>query len=117
MYYATATTTHLHGAPVTYDGVSGIAVKQKVVGSGEAAGAAQKTIANGEPFAIITKGIVQVANAITAIKGSPIYITTGHVLTLTVGTNPKFGRCVEIAAQRGTPTGMMRVDLDKKDSF
>lgn len=117
MYYATATTTHLHGDPVTYDGVSGVAVKQRVVSSGAASGTPQKQIASGELFAIISKGIVQVANGISAIKGSPVYITTGHVLTLTVGTNPKFGRCVEVAGSRGVPAGLMRVDLDKKDSF
>jgi hypothetical protein len=130
MYYAIATVgTHLHGDPVLYDGVAGVAVKQKAVAAGAAAGAAtQKAIANGEQFAIISKGIVQLPNtqtgrvggtALSAIKGSPIYITAAHALTLTSGTNAKFGRCVEVAGAlgRGTPTGYMRVDLDKKDSF
>lgn len=117
MYYATAATTHLHGVPVVYDGVPGVAVKQKAPASGAGSGTPQKEIANGEQFAIITKGIVQVTNAITAIKGSPIFITAAHALTLTGTANVKFGKCVEIAGQRGTPTGMMRVDLDKKDLF
>jgi hypothetical protein len=117
MYYATATVAHDHGAPVIYDGVAGVAVKQKAPSGGAAAGAPQRQIANGEQFAIISKGIVQVPNTITAIKGSPVYITAGHALTLTGPGAGKFGRVVEIAGQRGTPTGMMRVDLDKKDSF
>lgn len=117
MYYATATTTHNHGDPVLYDGVAGVAVKQKAPAASAAAGTPQKQIASGEAFSIISKGIVQVANAITAIKGSPIYITAAHALTLTSTGNSKFGRCVEVAGARAVPAGLMRVDLDKKDSF
>jgi hypothetical protein len=128
MFYATAAATHLHGAPVIYNGVAGVAVKQKVVPAGSGSGAPQKTIANGEDFAIISKGIVQLAQtdsgfaggaALTVVKGTPLYITAGHLLTTTGPGAGKFGRVVEVAGVggRGTPTGMMRVDLDKKDSF
>ena len=117
MYYATATTTHNHGDPVIYDGITGVAVKQKAPSSGAGSGTPQKQIANGEAFAIISKGVVQVPNSITAVKGSPVYITAGHALTLTGPGAGKFGRVVEVAGQRGTPAGMMRVDLDRKDTF
>jgi hypothetical protein len=117
MYYATATAVHNHGDPVLYDGVAGVAVKQKAPASGAGSGAPQRQIANGEAFAIISKGIVQVPNTITAVKGSPVYISAAHALTLTGPAGGKFGRVVEVAGQRGTPSGMMRVDLDKKDSF
>jgi hypothetical protein len=135
MHYATATAAHRHGDPVVYDKVVGVAVKQKGVASdvglgSEAAGYASQAIASGEPFAIISKGIVQLYNttngrkggtALGAVKGSPVYISAAHVLAIT-GTAAeagpfKFGRVVEVAGQRGTPTGMIRVDLDKKDSI
>jgi hypothetical protein len=118
MYYVTAATKAVnHGDPCVENGVVGVAVKQKAPAASAGTGTPQKQVAIGEPFAIISKGIVQVANGISAVKGSPVYIVAAtNVLTLTSG-NPKFGLCVEIAGQRGTPTAKMRVDLDKKDSF
>ena len=101
----------------------GVAVKQKGVPAGAGSGAPQKAIAISEPMAIISKGIVQVPLVATAVKGDPIYITAAtNALTKTgPGAPPttyKFGLCVEIAGEgRGVPTGLMRVDLDKKDSF
>lgn len=118
MYYATATKAVNHGDPCVENGVCGVAVKQKAPPSTAAAGTPQKQIAVSEPFAIISKGVVQVPNTITATKGAPIYITAAtNALTLTAAGNVKYGLCVEVAGQRGTPTGRMRVDLDKKDSF
>jgi hypothetical protein len=135
MHYTTATAAHRHGDPVVYDKVVGVAVKQKGapsdVGLGsEAAGYASQAIASGEAFAIISKGIVQIYNTtngrkggtnLAAVKGSPVFITAAHALALAgpaAETGPyKFGRVVEVAGQRGTPAGMIRVDLDKKDSI
>lgn len=118
MKYVTATKVVNHDMPVVEVGIVGVSVKQKTPGSGAAAGTAQKEIAIGEKFAIISKGLVTVANLIGAVKGSPIYIVAAtNLLTLTVGTNPKFGMCTEIAGERGTPTGMMKVDLDAKSAF
>jgi len=127
MYYATALANHNHNDPVVYDGVAGVAVKQKAPAAGAAAGLSQKQIVTGEQFSIITKGVVQVGNtttgrvgdtALSAVKGSPVYITPAYALTLTSSTNAKFGRVIEIAGGiRKVPVGMMRVDLDKKDSF
>lgn len=137
MHYATATAARQHGDICAEDNVVGVAVKQKAVPAGAAAGAAtQQAIASGEPFAIISKGVVQIYNttngrsggtALSAVKGSPVYVTVAAGATPTAPTlalaGPatatllKVGRVVEVAGQRGTPTGMMRVDLDKKDGL
>jgi hypothetical protein len=137
MHYATATAARLHGDLCVEDNVPGVAVKQKVVGAGVAAGAAnQQAIAVTEPFAIISKGIVQIYNTVTgrsggaalnALKGSTLYATIASGASPTTpalalagpasATLAKIGRVVEVGPARGTPTGMIRVDLDKKDSF
>lgn len=111
-HYATAATTHQHGAPVVYDGVPGIAFKQAVVSSGAGSGAIQSRIADSENFEIICKGRVEITNPSTFTRGENLYITSGHVLTSVSTSNTKFGKVVEIAGERGTPTGQMRVDLD-----
>lgn len=137
MHYTTATAAHRHGDPVTEDGVVGVAVKQRGVASDQglgsvAAGFTSQIIGVGEKFAIISKGIVQFYNttngrsggpALAAVKGSTVYMTiaTG-ALTLTgpaSATVARFGRVVEVPAQdgRSVPTGMIRVDLDKKDGL
>ena len=137
MHYATATAARQHGDLCAEDSVVGQAVKQKAVGSGVAAGAAiQQAIASGEAFAIISKGVIQIPNTVTgraggaalnAVKGSPVYVTVAAGATPAApalalagpasATLLKVGRVVEVAGQRGTPTGLMRVDLDKKDSL
>lgn len=119
MYYATKSVIACnHGDPCIENGIVGVAVKQKAPGAGVGSGTPQKQIAIGEPFAIITKGIVQVPYVATSAKGSPIYIVAAtHALTLTAAGNVKYGLTVEIQGQRGTPTGRMRIDLDKKDTF
>lgn len=117
-YYATAVRELTHKDPCVVNGIVGTAQKQKAPAAGAAIGAAQTTIAVGEDFVIVCKGIVEVPYVATAAKGSPIYIDdTNDTLTLTATANVKFGLVVEIQGQRGTPTGFMRVDLDKKDTF
>lgn len=116
-YYTTATKAVVHGEACIENGVSGVAVKQKVApfGTGPATNAALVTVQIGEDFGIIDKGIVQVAAVATPAKGDAIYITAAtNVLTKTASANVKYGVVVEIAGQRGCPTGRMRVDLDLK---
>ena len=120
MKYVTATKLTLHGAPCAESGIVGVAVKQKAARSGAGSGTPQKEIAIGERFAIINKGIVEVA--VAATKGQPVYLTAATNALTTTGpgappTTLKFGMCVEIAGERGTPTGKVRVDLDAKDAF
>jgi hypothetical protein len=118
MQQATATKAVWHGAPVTESNFVGIAVKQKAPSAGAASGTPQHQIAVGEDFNIITKGIVQVDAVAGFAVGDPVYIVEAdNTLTETVGSNLKFGRVVYIAGQQGTPTGKVRIDLDKKDSF
>ncbi len=120
MQYVTATKAVNHGVACEELGFVGVAVKQKAPSASAGTGTPQKQVGIGEDFAIITKGIVQVPYVATAAKGSNITITAaGNVLALTAAGAGvlKFGKVVEIAGQRGTPTGFMRVDLDKKDSF
>ena len=71
-----------------------------------------------EAFFLITKGVQQVpAYTPTPAQGDAVYITATHVLTTTASGNTKFGRTLEAAGTRGTPTGKVRIDLDGKDSF
>lgn len=117
-YYATATKEVSHGEPCTEDGFVGVAVKQTAVPWTEGF-ADQTTIAVGEDFVIRTKGIVQVALVAGVTKGDDVHITVAdNTLTETSAAGTlKFGRCVEIENQRGTPAGHMRIDLDAKDNF
>jgi hypothetical protein len=118
MKYVTATKTVNHGDPVVESGIVGVAVKQKAAASGAGAGTPQKQIAIGEKFAIISKGIVEVLNVASAVKGSPIYIVAAsNALTLTAAGNVKFGMCVELPSERGGRSTHMRVDLDAKSAF
>lgn len=117
LYYTTATKAVVHGEACIENGVSGVAVKQKAppFGTGPATNVLLNTVSIGEDFGIIDKGIVQVAAVSTPAKGDAIYITaSSNALTKTASGNVKYGVVVEIAGQRGTPTGRMRVDLDLK---
>lgn len=124
VYVTNPTAPIPHGSPQTVNGFAGVAVKQKTRLWSDAYSIAA-TIDIGEPYFLITKGVVQVGNAdpgiAAAAVGTPIYITTAGVLTTTTGT-PKFGRVVEnggatAGGPRGTPPGKVRIDLDTKDSF
>lgn len=109
-----------HGDPAVEDNVVGIVNKQKQPAS-TAALATYKQIAVAEPCVMIVKGVVRVPFVAGAVKGSTVWLNaTNDVLTLVdpgAGNGRKFGRVVEIAGQRATETGFMRVDLDMKDSF
>lgn len=119
VHYAVATKAVANGAPCTEDGFSGVALKQVAAPAGTGLGSVLITqVQIGENFIIQIKGRVYVDNLISAVKGSPVYIiAASNLLTLTVGTNLKFGRVTEVAGTRGVGTGKMRVDLDAKDTF
>jgi predicted RecA/RadA family phage recombinase len=117
--YVTATKTTTHGQACVESNIAGVAVRQ-VSPHWSDAYSSVTTIAIGEKFAIINKGIVEVPNTpiSAAVKGDPIYIVAAtNALTTTVGTNPKFGRVAEVASERGGRAGYVRIDLDSKDSF
>lgn len=106
-----------HGQPFTRDGFAGVAVKQKA-NSWKDGISTQALIADGEKFFLITKGIVQVPTVSGFAVGDDVWIIAAeNKLTETEGSNVRFGRVVEVAGERGTPTGMVRIDLDLKDGF
>ena len=107
-----------HNVPCVVNNFVGVSVKQRTPPWTQGF-QSPAVIAANEPFFMITKGVVQVANAAvsSAVKGDPVYITAANALTTTVGTNAKFGRVVEVAGSRGTPPNQVRIDLDSKDSF
>lgn len=117
-----------HGDPVIKDDLIGIAVKQKAT-PWSAGYTGLRAIGDGEDYAIITKGIVQVPDTrdstdndldynISALgKGDAVYITANGALTAVGTSNRAFGRIVETDADgRGVPANHVRIDLDKKDS-
>lgn len=111
--------TLTHGQPVSQNNFVGVAVKQKTRGWKEGYDV-QAVIADDEDFFIITKGIVQVANTgiSSAAKGDAVYIDSSNNLTAgATGGNDRFGRIVEVAGERGTPAGKVRIDLDAKDTI
>lgn len=118
MYYPTAATKAVrHGAAVTEDGVVGVAVKQKEPGITRHY-EDRDLIDVGEKFAIISKGVVTVDTVAGFAKGDKVYIQPAdNVLTETATSNLKYGVVIEVAGERGCPTGKVRIDLDKKDSF
>lgn len=108
-----------HGQPVC-DATGtfvGVAVKQKAPGFDEGM-SVQNLIANGEQYMIITKGVVTVDTVSGFAVGDDVWlIKAENKLTETEGSNLRFGRVVEVAGERGCPTGKVRIDLDAKDSF
>lgn len=113
-----ATKAVWHGYPATESNFVGVAVKQKAPAAGAGSGTPQHQIAIGEAFALITKGVVQVKALAGAVVGDSIYIVAAdNTLTKTVGSNLKFGLVTTLGGTKGTPTGMMRVDLDAKSSI
>lgn len=121
VYVTNGQTALTHGQAVASGNFVGVAVKQKVR-SWKDGYAVQKTIDASEPYYILTKGVVQVTSAATAIassaQGDAVYIDSSNNLTpASSGGNLKFGRIVSVAGDRGTPTGKCRIDLDLKSSF
>jgi hypothetical protein len=116
-YPAAATKAVLHGAPCVEDGICGIAIKQQAAPFGTGLGAAViNQVQVGEDFVIDCKGIVEVAAIGGASKGELIYITDAtNALGNAGGAGTHvFGKVVELAGERGTLTGNMRVNLDLK---
>lgn len=117
VYVTNNGTSRQNGDPVVLNNIVGVAVKQKApVVPGLPAD--QRTIVAAEDFFIVAKGIVQVPAVGGVAKGDAVYInTTTSALSNSATGSVAFGRVVELAGQRGTPTGKMRVDLDLKDSI
>lgn len=105
-----------HGTAATQAGFVGVAVKQRAR-SWRDGFDVQAIIDRSEPYYLITKGVVQVssANITSPAKGDGVYIIAAdNRLTKTATSNVPFGTIVEVAGERGTPTGFVRIDLDDK---
>ena len=123
--------TPKHGQPCTSGGFVGIALKQQPAPGGTGLGSALiDTIQANEAFIIQIKGRVYIDNTVTgiaggaalsAVKGSPVYMTLAGAALNIAGpasaTVARFGRCTEVAGERGVGTGKIRVDLDAKDGL
>lgn len=121
--YHVATKQVTHGNPAVEDNMAGIAIKQQEQ-SWTLGIANRQNIAIGEAFAIIHKGVCQIAASLLAgaTKGAAVYIVpTTNALTLTgpqSGTAIAFGRVASLAGDnRGTPTGFLRIDMDQRDTI
>lgn len=118
-YPASATKAVDHGMPVVEEGVHGIALKQQPAPFGSGLGGSPdpaKRIAIGEDFVIDTAAdIVEVPNTgiSGATKGAVVYITDAdNTLALTSGAGKRrFGTVYELAGERMTPTGKLRIKL------
>lgn len=124
-YYAENDTggTIVHGSPVVFDNIPGIATKQKAVPWAEGL-ASQDLIQDGESFVMDITGVCEVDNVSGFAKGDAVYIiaasesggVTTFELTETAGSNTPFGRVVEVVGDgRGVPAGKVRINLDTKD--
>lgn len=112
VYYATASKEVEHGAPAEEDNFGGIAIKQQARDY-DAASPAYKTIAVGEDFAILVRGEVEIAA--DHANGTLLYIDPDdNTVTETSTNNVVLGRVTNVAGERGTPAGHIRVNLDIK---
>jgi Uncharacterized conserved protein (DUF2190) len=116
-FYPTSATKAVdHGLPCIENGIAGVAIKQQPAPFGAALGGTPdpaKRIIVGEKFVIDCWGIVEIPNTgiAAATKGALVYITEAdNVMSLTSGAGKtRFGRVFELAGERGTPTGKLRV--------
>lgn len=109
-----------HGDLTFEEGKVGVAVK--TLADAATAGLVNpKVIAVAEKFNLIVKGTVQVANGVAGVRGDPIYMTKATGVLNKTGpasaTVARVGVVSEVAGQRGTPVGKMRVNLDMKDQL
>lgn len=104
-----------HGQPVAADEQVGVAIKQKAPDVTAGIVALQR-IEKEEGFAMLVKGVTELPDTgiSSPAKGDLVYITSENKLTKTKGENTAFGKIVELAGERGTPTGRVRIDLDQK---
>ena len=120
MKYVVATKACVHGQIVVEDNLVGQAVKQRAP-AWDSTPASHDDIAITEPFALISKGIVEAPTIGGAVKGSTV---SDHRVEQRARTHRprrrsgrKVGRVVELAGERGGRSTHIRIDLDAKDSF
>ena len=103
-----------HGKPCIVGSVVGIAIKQKAE-SPTAGLVSPPLIATNEDFLIKHKHVAEVATVAGGTRDTLIYINTTTFALSTSATNSvPFGRVTDAAGQRGLPSTLMRVDMDRK---
>lgn len=103
-----------HGAPTIIGSQVGIAIKQKAPLPTDAL-ATTKLIAVSEAFILKHKHVVEVPTVSGGNQDVLIYInTTTFALQTASSGGVAFGRVADAAGQRGLPSTLMRVDLDRK---
>jgi hypothetical protein len=103
-----------HGKPCICEGVPGVAIKQKAE-SPTTGLVNPPLIATGEDFILKHKHVAEVPTIAGGTRNTLIYIntTTFALSTSATGAVP-FGRVADAAGQRGLPSTLMRVDMDRK---
>lgn len=117
-FYVTATKATVHNAPVTENGLVGVAVKQTTP-AWDAALAVQKNIAIGERFFIDGDDEHEVPKITGATLGQGVYIRATdnslHLAGATAAGDIPYGLVTGLPGDaQGCPTDSMRVNLDQR---
>jgi hypothetical protein len=130
--YVTASRALVHGDIAVQNGIVGTCIKQAQYSADSARGPGRQSIAIGERFFLRTKGIAEAAtgagqqgNGVAAAAvGATIYVADGTgadahglLFSATAAGRQKLGRVHAVPGVHGTPTGILRIDMDLKDSF
>jgi hypothetical protein len=129
--YVTLTAAAKHGDLTVQNGVAGSIVKQQQYTSDQAR-STRADVAIGERVFLRTKGVAEAQTATgqqgngvaAAAIGAPVYIADGTgadarglLFTAAAAGRVKLGRVHAIPGVHGCPTGIIRIDMDLKDSF
>lgn len=119
-YHCTAVRQVTHGNPCIVDGVPGIAISQKEPAA-TAGLVTPRVVAVDEDFVIAHQGICQIDASLlaTGVRGDPVFINnTTDALAEAGGAGlVPFGRIIEVAGERGTPTGKIRINMNLRDTI
>jgi predicted RecA/RadA family phage recombinase len=106
-----------HGAPAADNGFVGRAVKTAIPAA-DGLRASRDLIVAGEAYNLRTKGIMEVPNAnLPGIaKGALVYIDPDDnvIGPAQAGNNVVLGKVTHLPSEQGTPSNMVRVDLEQK---
>jgi hypothetical protein len=110
-----------HNTPHYQGGYAGVPIKQDNPKTLDSL-ASRTQIQTGVKYFLRIKRVCEVPDTTLAgaTVGAPVYIVkTTDALTLTAGAtglNAVLGRVQSLAGQYGTPTGILRVNMDARDS-
>lgn len=106
-----------HGAPAADSGWAGRAIKTKTPAA-DTVRTSRDLIAISEDYNLRVRGVMEVPNAtLTDIaKGALVYIDPDDnaIAASQAGNNFVLGKVSHLPGEQGTPTNMVRVDLEQK---